>query len=189
MLVYFAVFMAVLLFLASVTIFLFGSRREQGSRTFQRFCEVTGYRQKEEETVDLDEELLKGTFYERNIYPLLEKVASLIGGEGESKREKLERHLIAAGRPGNLGPNEFIALQLVLGLLSVSIVAIVALLVGPATPRGLALSIIFAAVAGIMVYVALDELLPAAQKYGEHHIAIYGLILGMLVMAVSLLML
>lgn len=48
--------------------------------------------------------------------------------------------------------------------------------------------VIFAAVAGIMVYISLDELLPTAEKYGEHHIAIYGLILGMAVMALSLLM-
>lgn len=45
----------------------------------------------------------------------------------------------------------------------------------------------FAGVAGIMVYIALDELLPTAHKYGEHHIAIYGLIGGMAVMAISLL--
>jgi zinc transporter, ZIP family len=44
----------------------------------------------------------------------------------------------------------------------------------------------FAAVAGIMIYISLDELLPTAEKYGEHHIAIYGLIAGMLVMASSL---
>ncbi|SMO76447.1 zinc transporter, ZIP family [Saccharicrinis carchari] len=48
--------------------------------------------------------------------------------------------------------------------------------------------IIFAAVAGIMVFISLDELLPAAQKYGEHHLSIYGLFVGMLVMAFSLLM-
>ncbi|NLF80414.1 MAG: zinc transporter ZupT [Clostridia bacterium] len=47
---------------------------------------------------------------------------------------------------------------------------------------------IFAAVAGIMVYISLDELLPSAREYGEHHIAIYGLIAGMAVMAVSLLL-
>lgn len=44
----------------------------------------------------------------------------------------------------------------------------------------------FAAVAGIMVYISLDELLPTAEKYGEHHVAIFGLIIGMAVMAVSL---
>lgn len=48
--------------------------------------------------------------------------------------------------------------------------------------------IVFALVAGIMVYISLDELLPTAEKYGEHHIAIYGLISGMAVMAVSLLL-
>ena len=47
---------------------------------------------------------------------------------------------------------------------------------------------IFASVAGIMVYISLDELLPTAEKYGEHHIAIGGLIAGMVVMAVSLLL-
>jgi len=48
--------------------------------------------------------------------------------------------------------------------------------------------IIFAVVAGIMVYISLDELLPTAEEYGEHHIAILGLISGMLVMAISLLL-
>lgn len=49
--------------------------------------------------------------------------------------------------------------------------------------------ITFGIVSGIMVYISLDELLPTAEKYGEHHIAIYGLISGMALMAVSLLML
>ncbi len=48
--------------------------------------------------------------------------------------------------------------------------------------------LVFAGVAGIMVYISLDELLPSAQKYGEHHLSIYGLIAGMAIMAVSLLL-
>ncbi|MGG7145089.1 zinc transporter ZupT [Clostridium nigeriense] len=52
----------------------------------------------------------------------------------------------------------------------------------------LSFGIIFAMVAGIMVFISLDELLPAAKEYGEHHLSIYGLILGMIVMAVSLLL-
>lgn len=48
--------------------------------------------------------------------------------------------------------------------------------------------VIFASVAGIMVFISLDELLPSAREYGEHHLAIYGLIAGMMVMAVSLLL-
>ena len=47
---------------------------------------------------------------------------------------------------------------------------------------------LFAMVAGIMVFISLDELLPSAQRYGEHHLSIYGLVLGMMVMALSLLM-
>ena len=48
--------------------------------------------------------------------------------------------------------------------------------------------VIFAAVAGVMVYISLDELLPMAEEYGEHHIAIGGLIGGMILMALSLLL-
>ncbi len=48
--------------------------------------------------------------------------------------------------------------------------------------------ILFAAVAGIMVFISLDELLPTAREYGEHHLAVYGLVAGMIVMAVSLLL-
>lgn len=48
--------------------------------------------------------------------------------------------------------------------------------------------ILFGGVAGIMVFISLDELLPTAEEYGEHHIAIYGLIAGMGVMALSLLL-
>lgn len=49
--------------------------------------------------------------------------------------------------------------------------------------------VIFAMIAGIMVYISLDELLPAAEAYGKHHQAIYGLVAGMAVMAASLLLL
>jgi len=48
--------------------------------------------------------------------------------------------------------------------------------------------LLFASVAGIMVYISLDELLPSAEKYGQHHLCIYGLISGMAVMALSLLL-
>src|SRR3989339_212084 len=48
--------------------------------------------------------------------------------------------------------------------------------------------VILAGVAGIMVYISLDELLPTAEKYGEHHPAILGVIAGMAVMGISLLL-
>ncbi len=50
----------------------------------------------------------------------------------------------------------------------------------------LSFGIIFALIAGIMVFISLDELLPSAREYGEHHLSIYGLIAGMAVMAISL---
>ena len=46
--------------------------------------------------------------------------------------------------------------------------------------------IVMVGVAGIMVYIAVDELLPTAEKHGEHHISIAGLIVGMIIMSTSL---
>lgn len=48
--------------------------------------------------------------------------------------------------------------------------------------------VLFAMVAGIMVFISLDELLPTAREYGEGHLSIYGMVAGMMVMAVSLLL-
>lgn len=50
------------------------------------------------------------------------------------------------------------------------------------------MGILFAAIAGIMVFISLDELLPTAREYGNAHLAIYGLIAGMAVIAASLLL-
>ena len=55
------------------------------------------------------------------------------------------------------------------------------------TGGGPAFPLVLAAVAGIMIYISLDELLPTAEKYGKHHIAIAGVIGGMAIMGVSLL--
>ena len=54
---------------------------------------------------------------------------------------------------------------------------------------GLAFPLILAAVAGIMIYISLDELLPTAEKYGKHHVAIAGVVGGMAIMGISLLVL
>ena len=48
---------------------------------------------------------------------------------------------------------------------------------------------VLAGVAGIMVFISIDELLPAAREYGEAHIAIYGVVAGMALMAASLILL
>ncbi len=51
------------------------------------------------------------------------------------------------------------------------------------------LGFLLAYTAGIMVYISVDELLPAAHAYGHGHCVIAGLILGMFIMALSLVML
>lgn len=48
------------------------------------------------------------------------------------------------------------------------------------------LGVLLAAVAGIMVFISLDQLLPAASKYGEHKMTTFGVVTGMLLMAISL---
>ena len=55
------------------------------------------------------------------------------------------------------------------------------------TPAVLAGTLAF--VAGVMIYISLDELLPTAHRYGHGHLVISGVVLGMLIMALSLLML
>lgn len=45
---------------------------------------------------------------------------------------------------------------------------------------------LLALVAGIMIYISLDELLPLAHRYGGEHLALIGLLTGMAVMAISL---
>lgn len=51
---------------------------------------------------------------------------------------------------------------------------------------GALFGIIFACVAGIMVFISLDELLPTAHDYGEPDLSILGVVGGMIIMALSL---
>ncbi|MPN26182.1 Zinc transporter ZupT [bioreactor metagenome] len=48
------------------------------------------------------------------------------------------------------------------------------------------LETIYAAVAGVMIFVTFDGLLPMAHKYGEEHWSLYGLVAGMFLMALGL---
>jgi len=51
------------------------------------------------------------------------------------------------------------------------------------------MGLMFGGVAGIMVYISLDGLLPTSRAYGKGHDSLFGLVGGMLVMAISLLLL
>ena len=48
--------------------------------------------------------------------------------------------------------------------------------------------IVFGVISGVMVFLALDELLPAAKKYAKGHETVYGLVAGMGIMAFSLIL-
>lgn len=48
--------------------------------------------------------------------------------------------------------------------------------------------IIFSVIAGFMVYIAIDELLPTAENFKRHHLSITGFIIGMMIMALSLIL-
>jgi ZIP family zinc transporter len=50
------------------------------------------------------------------------------------------------------------------------------------------MGVLFGGVAGIMVYISLDELLPTSRAYGKGHDSLFGLLAGMAVMALSLLL-
>ncbi len=49
-------------------------------------------------------------------------------------------------------------------------------------------ALLLAFVAGIMVYISFDELLPSAEQYGHHHYAIGGVVAGMAIMAFGLML-
>jgi ZIP family zinc transporter len=78
------------------------------------------------------------------------------------------------------GMSEVIGALLCLGVTTISGLEL--------TGGGATFPLVLAAVAGIMIYISLDELLPTAEKYGKHHIAIAGVVGGMAIMAVSLLL-
>lgn len=48
------------------------------------------------------------------------------------------------------------------------------------------MGVVLAGVAGIMVYISVDELLPSAREYGREHTSIVGFVVGMAIMALSL---
>ena len=59
------------------------------------------------------------------------------------------------------------------------------LLIKTIFPEGV-LYYVYAAVAGIMIYLSFDEILPTAETYGRHHLVIWGVLLGMFIMGISL---
>lgn len=67
--------------------------------------------------------------------------------------------------------------------------ALVGFLVLSSFQSDVLMGVSLAAVAGIMIFISVDELLPSAREFGKHHVAIYSMVAGMGVMALSLLLL
>ncbi len=63
-----------------------------------------------------------------------------------------------------------------------------ALVLAPYMTTGLT-EVILAAVAGVMVFIGLDELLPTAHRYGEEHATTVGVLAGMILMVATLVVL
>jgi zinc transporter, ZIP family len=93
---------------------------------------------------------------------------------GNRKRAFIYSLLSGASEPVGAGL-AYIALRLILGR-STDVI--------PPEVMG----VLFGGVAGIMVYISLDELLPTSRAYGKGHDSLLGLVAGMLVMSVSLLL-
>ncbi|MEA1052188.1 hypothetical protein U5801_20595 [Lamprobacter modestohalophilus] len=84
----------------------------------------------------------------------------------------------------SIGPA--LLLTLLAGL-ATAIGSVIAFFAPRAETRFLGIALGFSA--GVMIYVSFDVLLPSAETYGEHHPTVYALVAGMMVMALSLLLL
>lgn len=66
--------------------------------------------------------------------------------------------------------------------------AVIAYLIFGTFISGFVLGALFSLVAGVMVYIAFDELLPASRSHGNHHYSMIGLFSGIFVMGLSLIL-
>lgn len=83
---------------------------------------------------------------------------------------------------GNLG---FALLLTLAAGLATGLGSVAALLLRPpVSPE--TLGWMLAAVAGLMVFISIDELVPASRSFGHEHLSIFGVVAGMAVMATSL---
>ena len=85
---------------------------------------------------------------------------------------------------GGMGKKKAVLLSLGSGLTEPLGAVVGYLLLSPFMSDGV-YGAVFSAVAGIMTYISLDELLPAAEREGSHGLALVGVVSGMAVMGVS----
>lgn len=141
--------LALCIVIVAIVLFLLGAKRNKESRTFRRFKEVTGYKEGQQGNRSIEDEMLAGSFYERNLAPIVEQVAEVFKSDDQDERwEKLKKRIKQANI--NISPPQFRAVQLLIGLVNVGVIAVLSLLFRPSTSRtiGLVLLLAFAGGAG-----------------------------------------
>lgn len=116
-----------------IVVFAIGGKTNPAYRRLNDYVGEAAH-EKKREVYSLEDEL-EGTFFQRVIEPIINRLAAKFSkGEKQSPSNKLQDLLTAAGNPGNLGPSEFKAVQLLCAMVSCTGVIILGIIIG-ITPR------------------------------------------------------
>ena len=111
-------FVIFLLVAATIGFFVASTMASRRSRILERLKALKVKSSEEEIISKLEAEELKGSFFERIILPVIQRLGERFSKSGSSgMKDALKEQLVLAGNPGNFGPNEFMALQLLVGVL------------------------------------------------------------------------
>lgn len=114
----FLLIIIILLFVGTAVFLWIGMAGSKVDPVKERLAKIFATKE-EKATLQLksyEEEQLERSFIQRLIMPVVDSLATKIFKKGGAVKSKLERQLIIAGNPGNLGPNEFKAIQMLIGV-------------------------------------------------------------------------
>ncbi|MFH1562168.1 MAG: type II secretion system F family protein [Nitrospirota bacterium] len=110
----------ILMIITTFSLLIIGMVASKGDKVRSRLKKLTAIKKPEQTPISLDEEELKKSFFERMIKPVIQKIAlSFTKGknqESSAYQDRFLAKLIMAGNPGNLQPNEFMVLQILISL-------------------------------------------------------------------------
>lgn len=119
----------ILLGVIAVGIIVAYALREKQSPTYRRLREISGPRVREKRAMLSLQNELEGTFYQRVIEPIINRIAKkFTKSDKNASANKLQDMLIAAGNPGDLGPGEFRAVQFLCAAVSMTAVLVLGLI-------------------------------------------------------------
>lgn len=123
----------ILMFITTFSFLIIGMVSSKRGRVRNRLKRLTTIKKPEQTPISLDEEELKKSFFERMIKPIIQKIAlGFTKGknqESSAYQDKLLAKLIMAGNPGNLQPNEFVVLQILISLVLLFLVLMLCLFI------------------------------------------------------------